>query len=71
MLVPEIVAKNCCVLRIALDGARNAYAGEIATATGPDATAIVTTAAPLFDGSAWLVARSVTGLGAGADDGAM
>jgi hypothetical protein len=69
-LPPETVAKNCSVLGIAPEGCRNAYGGEIATDTGPGRPAIVMMEAPLFDGSAWLVATSATGSAAGTEDGA-
>ena len=69
--VPDTAAKNCCELSVPVDGGRNAYGGEIATDTGAVGPAMVMTEAPLCDGSAWLVAKSVTGLAAGSDAGAM
>jgi hypothetical protein len=48
----------------------NAYGGEIATATGPEGATTLIVALPLRDGSAWLVAVSVTGFVAGAEAGA-
>ncbi len=64
------VAKNCRALSVAPDGGTNAYGGDTVTATGPEATAIVITATPLRETSAWLVAASTTGFIAGANAGA-
>ena len=70
MLVFETAAKNCCALGVPDEGAMNAYGGEIATATGPEGATTLIVALPLRDGSAWLVAVSVTGFVAGAEAGA-
>ena len=69
---PVTVAKSCWVLSVPVETGRKAYDGEMATATGPppDGPAMTIEAAPLCDGSAWLVAVSVTGFMAGTDDGA-
>lgn len=55
------VTKNCAVAGVAPEFATNAYNGATVTATGPEAAAICTIALPLFEGSAWLTAASVTG----------
>jgi hypothetical protein len=68
--LPVTVAKNCCVLTVPVDGGTKAYAGEMATLTGPVSLVTVIIAAPLLDGSAWLVAVSTTGFVAGAEVGA-
>jgi hypothetical protein len=70
LLVFDTAAKNCSVLGVPAEAATNAYSGEIVTATGPDGAAIVIVALPLLEGSAWLVAVSVTGFIAGAEFGA-
>jgi hypothetical protein len=67
---PVTVAKNRCVLAVPVDGATKAYAGEMATLTVPTWLLMVMIAAPLRDGSAWLVAVSTTGFVAGAEAGA-
>ena len=64
------LAVNCLVLSFAPEGATNAYPGTIVTLTGPLGTKIVMLALPLFDGSAFAVAVSVTGLSDGASPGA-
>ena len=69
-MLPVTVAKNCRVLSVPVERARNAYGGAIATFTGPVITLIKIAAAPLREGSAWLVAVSVTGFVGGADSGA-
>jgi hypothetical protein len=68
--VPVTVAKNCVVLGVPDEAGLNAYGGEIATATALDAPEIVIEAVPVREGSAWLVATSITGFGPGAEAGA-
>jgi hypothetical protein len=63
-------AKNWAVLDCAPEGATNAYTGDTVTAIGPAWEAIVIIALPLWDGSALLVAATVTGFAAGTDAGA-
>ena len=53
-----------------MDGARKAYCGEMVMAIELVGTAMETTAVALFDGSAWLVAVSATGLVVGTAAGA-
>ena len=67
---PVTLAKNCCVLRDPPDAGTNAYVGEIVTRKSPDDGEIVIAAMPVREGSAWLVATSVTGLGDGTVAGA-
>lgn len=69
-VLPVTVAKNCRVLRVPVEGAKNAYGGAIVTLTGPVMTLIRIVAVPLREGSAWLIAVSVTGFVGGADAGA-
>ena len=56
---------------MAFDGGRNAYGGEIATEIRPVGPLMVIAEAAFCDGSAWLVARSVTGFVVGTNAGAM
>ncbi|HEX4073919.1 MAG TPA: hypothetical protein VHX49_00830 [Candidatus Acidoferrales bacterium] len=67
---PVTLAKNCCVLTEPPEAGTNAYPGEIVMRTAPDDGEIVIVAAPVREGSAWLVATSVTGLGDGTVAGA-
>jgi hypothetical protein len=69
-VLPVTVAKNCLVLSVPVEGARNAYGGATVTLTGPVMTLIRIVAEPLREGSAWLVAVSVTGFVGGAEAGA-
>jgi hypothetical protein len=71
LVVPVTLAKNCCVLGVAPDCGRNAYAGETVTVTGPAELATRIVAEPLRDGSALLVAVRITGFAGGTDAGAM
>lgn len=68
---PVTVAKNCCVLAAAPDGQMNAYDGEIVTATVELMFETEIAADALFEGSASLIAVTVTGFGAGTAAGAM
>jgi len=63
-------AENWAVLDCAPEGERNAYSGDTVTATGPVCPAIVIIALPLWDGSALLVAATVTGFAVGTAAGA-
>ena len=69
-VLPVTVAENCLVLGVPPEGGTNAYGGAIVTLTVPVVTLIKMVAAPLREGSAWLVAVSVTGFVGGADAGA-
>ena len=69
-VVPVIVAKNCRVEAAPPDGARNAYTGEIVTATVSCTPETVISALALLLLSAWLVAVTATGFAVGAVGGA-
>jgi hypothetical protein len=68
--LPVTLAKNCSVLGAPPEAGTNAYVGATVMLTGPDDPEIVIAAVPVREGSAWLVATSVTGLGDGTAPGA-
>ena len=68
--MPATVATNCCVVSVPVDGAINVNAGAIETVGVPLDPVRMIVAVPLFVGSAWLVAVSVTGFTVGRRAGA-